>query len=133
MAFAINEAQLERWTRREPRLKASVIVPYEDADASRQEIQRRAGDRSFAQVMMLSRTAEALGRALLADLRGRRRGRAAGRHPCLRLQRLGDDQYRLAVVLHRGGFRARHVGAGGGDRAWFWKACSSAIPTSRWC
>jgi uncharacterized protein len=62
MAFAINESQLERWTRREPRLKASVIVPYEDAEASRQEILRRAGDRSFAQVMMLSRTAEALGR-----------------------------------------------------------------------
>jgi uncharacterized protein len=31
MAFAINESQLERWNRREPRLKASVIVPYEDA------------------------------------------------------------------------------------------------------
>ncbi len=62
MAFAINESQLERWHRREPRLKASVIVPYEDAEASRLEIRRRAGDRSFAQVMMLSRTSEALGR-----------------------------------------------------------------------
>ena len=62
MAFAINESQLERWNRREPRLKASVIVPYEDAGASRLEIRRRAGDRSFAQVMMLSRSSEALGR-----------------------------------------------------------------------
>jgi predicted TIM-barrel fold metal-dependent hydrolase len=62
MAFAINEVQLERWSRPEPRLKASVIVPYEDAEASRAEIRRRAGDRSFAQVMMLSRTSEALGR-----------------------------------------------------------------------
>ena len=62
MAFAINESQLERWHRREPRLKASVIVPYEDAEASRLEIRRRAGDRSFAQVMMLSRSSEALGR-----------------------------------------------------------------------
>jgi predicted TIM-barrel fold metal-dependent hydrolase len=62
MAFAINESQLERWNRPEPRLKASVIVPYEDAEASRLEIRRRAGDRSFAQVMMLSRSSEALGR-----------------------------------------------------------------------
>src|SRR6202521_3841346 len=62
LAFAINESQLERWNRREPRLKASVIVPYEDADPSRLEIPRRAGDRRFAQVMMLSRTSEALGR-----------------------------------------------------------------------
>ena len=62
MAFAINESQLERWNRREPRLKASIIVPYEDAEASRLEIRRRAGDRSFAQVMVLSRSSEALGR-----------------------------------------------------------------------
>jgi predicted TIM-barrel fold metal-dependent hydrolase len=62
MAFAVNESQLERWHRREPRLKASVIVPYEDAEASRLEIRRRAGDRSVAQVMVLSRSSEALGR-----------------------------------------------------------------------
>lgn len=62
LAFANNECQLEKWTRREKRLKASVIVPYEDAEASVEEIRRRAGDKNFAQVMMLSRTAEALGR-----------------------------------------------------------------------
>jgi uncharacterized protein len=62
LAFATNESQLERWTRRDRRLRASVVVPYEDADASRSEIRRRAGDRSFAQVLMLSRASEALGR-----------------------------------------------------------------------
>lgn len=62
LAFAINEVQLERWNGRDNRLKASVVVPYEDAEASRTEIRRRAGNRSFAQVMMLSRTSEALGR-----------------------------------------------------------------------
>ncbi len=62
LAFAINEAQLERWHGRDNRLKASVVVPYEDAEASRTEIRRRAGNRGFAQVMMLSRTSEALGR-----------------------------------------------------------------------
>src|ERR1700748_1288236 len=29
MAGAANEAQLENWTRRDPRLKSSVVVPYE--------------------------------------------------------------------------------------------------------
>ena len=47
--------------------------------------------------------------ALLADLRGGGRGRAARRLPRLRLFRLGDDQHRLAVLLHRGGERARHL------------------------
>jgi len=62
LAFATNECQLERWSHRDKRLKASVVVPYEDAEASAKEIRRRAGDRNFVQVMMLSRTAEALGR-----------------------------------------------------------------------
>ena len=62
MAFAANEQQIERWTSREKRLKASVVVPYENPDASKAEIKRRAGSKDFAQVFMLSRTAEAHGR-----------------------------------------------------------------------
>ncbi|MSP44963.1 MAG: amidohydrolase [Xanthobacteraceae bacterium] len=61
MATASNEAQLI-WTGREPRLKSSVVVPYEDGVASAAEIRRRAGNRDFAQVFMLSRTGEAAGR-----------------------------------------------------------------------
>jgi predicted TIM-barrel fold metal-dependent hydrolase len=48
--------------RREPRFKASVVVPYDDAAASVIEIRRRAGNRDFAHVLLLSRTSEALGR-----------------------------------------------------------------------
>src|SRR5258708_38186619 len=62
LAFAANECQLERWTLRDHRLRASVVVPYEDADAAAQEIRRRAGDRNFVQVLMPSRPAEALAR-----------------------------------------------------------------------
>src|SRR5262252_4273824 len=47
---------------REPRLKASIVVPYEDGEAARAEINRRAGTRDFVQVLLLSRTADALGR-----------------------------------------------------------------------
>ncbi len=62
MARAANEAQAECWVAREPRLHASICVPYEDGDAARAEVRRCAGRREFAQVFMLSRTAEALGR-----------------------------------------------------------------------
>jgi uncharacterized protein len=62
MASAVNDWQVEAFTRPEPRLKASIMVPYEDGEASRREINKRAGESDFAQVLLLSRSAEALGR-----------------------------------------------------------------------
>ena len=58
MCFATNEWQKAAWTEREPRLRASVLVSYEDGEAARAEVLRRAGDPDFAQVLLLSRTAE---------------------------------------------------------------------------
>src|SRR5437660_5997528 len=51
LAFAMNEWQVENWIRREPRLKASVVVPYEDAEASAAEVRRRAGTGEYAHVL----------------------------------------------------------------------------------
>ena len=62
MASANNEWQMAAMTSRERRLKSSIVVPYEDAQAARAEIERRAGNRDYVQVFMLSRTSEALGR-----------------------------------------------------------------------
>lgn len=62
MAFAANEWQIEGWVKRDKRLKASVVVPYEDGEASRVEIRRRAGNKDFAHVLLLSRTGELLGK-----------------------------------------------------------------------
>ena len=62
MATAANEAQAECWVASEPRLRASICVPYEDGEAARAEIKRCAGRKEFVQVFMLSRTSEALGR-----------------------------------------------------------------------
>jgi uncharacterized protein len=61
MASAVNEWQRDAFTRPEPRFKASIVVPYEDAAASVAEIERCAGDGDFAQVLILARTAEPLG------------------------------------------------------------------------
>jgi predicted TIM-barrel fold metal-dependent hydrolase len=62
MATAANDAQLAFWSDKDARLKSSLVVPYEDGAASAAEVRRRAGDKRFAQVFFLSRTADALGR-----------------------------------------------------------------------
>ena len=61
LCHATNEWQLAEWTSKDSRLKASVVVPYEDAVASAAEIRRYADNPAFVQVLMLSRTAEPLG------------------------------------------------------------------------
>jgi len=58
---AVNDWQRHKWTRPEPRLKASITVPSEDAPAAVAEIERCADDRDFAQILMLARTFEPLG------------------------------------------------------------------------
>jgi len=58
---AINDWQVAEWTAPEPRLKASIVVPYEDAAASVAEIGRWAGHPDMVQVLLLSRTVEPLG------------------------------------------------------------------------
>jgi uncharacterized protein len=61
LCHATNEWQLAEWTSKDSRLKASIVVPYEDAEASAAEIRRWAGHKDFVQVLLLSRTAEPLG------------------------------------------------------------------------
>ena len=61
LCTALNEWQMEEFTRPEPRLKGSVVIPVEDSETSVAEIRRRAGDRNFAQVLMMTRNREPLG------------------------------------------------------------------------
>ena len=58
---ATNEWQVAEWTSRDSRLKASIVVPYEFAEASVDEIHKWAGHKDFVQVLILSRTGEPLG------------------------------------------------------------------------
>jgi predicted TIM-barrel fold metal-dependent hydrolase len=62
LSRALNDWQLAEWTEPEPRLKASVIVPYEDGELSAAEIRRAAQLPNFVQVLLIARTAEPLGR-----------------------------------------------------------------------
>ena len=61
LARAINDWQIEVMAKPEPRLKASIVVPFEDAAASVKEIERLGADRHIAQVFMLTRSVEPLG------------------------------------------------------------------------
>ncbi len=58
---AVNHWQEEVWLAKDDRLRASIVVPYEFADLAAAEIDYWAGRRGFAQVLLLSRTAEPLG------------------------------------------------------------------------
>ena len=58
---AVNHWQIAEWTSKDSRLKASLMVPYEDPSASVKEIDLWGGDSNFAQILLLSRTAEPLG------------------------------------------------------------------------
>ena len=49
-ARAINDWQIAEWLEPEPRLRASLIVPYEDGDLAAAEIDRLGGDRRFVQI-----------------------------------------------------------------------------------
>ncbi|MCS6890823.1 MAG: amidohydrolase family protein [Rhodovarius sp.] len=61
LCHATNEWQLAHWVARDPRLRASVTIPYEDPQASAAEIRLRGGDARFAHVLMMSRTAQPAG------------------------------------------------------------------------
>jgi predicted TIM-barrel fold metal-dependent hydrolase len=61
IARAINDWTVAEWLDQDERLRASMMVAYEDADLAVEEIQRLADDPRFVQVQMVSRTLEPLG------------------------------------------------------------------------
>ena len=62
LSHAVNEWQLAFFVDKEPRLRAGVVVPQENAEAAVREIEARAGDRRFVQVIVSPRANEPLGR-----------------------------------------------------------------------
>lgn len=62
LAHAINEWQLAEWTELDPRMKPTISVDYEDSDAAVAEIELYGNDKRFAEVLLVARTNEPLGR-----------------------------------------------------------------------
>ena len=62
LSRAMNDWQAECWVANEPRLRGSILVAQEDCAASVEEIEARAADKRFTQLLILPKTDEPLGR-----------------------------------------------------------------------
>ena len=94
---AINDWIAAEWLARDPRLRASIVVPMQAPDLAIEEIERRAGDNRFVSVLVLAQGESLLGggitgrsirpprntncrsRSMPAASTARRRVRSAGR------------------------------------------------------
>jgi predicted TIM-barrel fold metal-dependent hydrolase len=59
---AVNDWLAREWLGRDPRLRASILIPSENPDLAIAEIERRADDRRFVQVLMWAMNELPLGR-----------------------------------------------------------------------
>ena len=89
---ALNDWIAKEWLDRDPRLRASIVMPMQNVEYAVDEIERCAKDKRFVQVLVLAMQEVPLGRRhYLADLCRRRAPRPADRHPCrLGLSQSGD-------------------------------------------
>src|SRR5262249_7142791 len=62
VASAVNDWQVHEWLDKEPRMRASIICPFEHADLAIKEIEKRARDKRFVQVQFSGRPREPMGR-----------------------------------------------------------------------
>jgi predicted TIM-barrel fold metal-dependent hydrolase len=62
---AINNWLAAEWLDRDPRLRASIVVPVHSPELAAEEIERRAADPRFVQVLLLAMTEIPLGRRMM--------------------------------------------------------------------
>jgi uncharacterized protein len=60
---AVNDWIIEHWLNQEPRLRASIVIPAQAPLLAAEEIERRAGDHRFVQVLMPAGCEMMLGRS----------------------------------------------------------------------
>ena len=65
LARALNDWIAAEWLDRDKRLRASIIIPTQNPELAVEEIERRAGDPRFVQVMVLAMGDMPLGKRLL--------------------------------------------------------------------
>jgi len=65
MCKAVNDWVADTWLDKEPRLRASILVPQQSPELAVEEIERRAHDKRFVQITLLAMGNELLGRRSL--------------------------------------------------------------------
>jgi len=68
LASAVNDWQIAEWLDKEPRLRASIVVPSQLPAQAAREIDRVAGHPGFVQVLVPARTQHTLGNRLFHPL-----------------------------------------------------------------
>ncbi|HUN51855.1 MAG TPA: amidohydrolase family protein, partial [Candidatus Sulfotelmatobacter sp.] len=101
MSRALNEWQIAEWTDPEPRLRATVAIACEDADASVAEIRRWGGRKDFASVFMTPRTLEPMGRKRYWPIFA------------------AAAEMGLPIGIHTGGMNGHPISAGGAPSFYF--------------
>ncbi len=59
---AINDWIATDWLSRDPRLRASIVLPLQDPELAIEEIERRASDNRFVSILVLAQNEDLLGR-----------------------------------------------------------------------
>jgi hypothetical protein len=83
LSHAVNEWQLDEWVLKDARLRAGIVVPQDDPMACVAEIELRAPNSAFRQIIVSPRTSEPLGRRRFWPIyeAAERAGLPIGLHP----------------------------------------------------
>ena len=132
-ARALNDWVAKEWLDRDPRLRASIVIPTQNTEYAVDEIERCAKDQRFVQILVLAMQEVPLGRRQFwpiyaaAERHGLPLGIHAGSTYRHSTTSLGWPSYYIedyAATPRRSSRRWR---------AWSARACSPSIPGSRWC
>ena len=131
---AVNDWIIEHWLDKEPRLRASIVVPAQAPLLAAEEIERRAGGQAVRAGSAAGGVRDdARPQLLLADLRGGGEARSAGRPARRQHVPLRADLHRLAVVLSARLCRAVEHVRGSAAQPDLRTACSTSSPICAWC
>ncbi len=136
MAFAFTRALnawvAKEWLDRDPRLRASIVVPLQNTEYAVDEIERCAKDRRFVQILVLAMQETPLGRRhfwpiyAAAERHGLPLGIHAGSTYRHSITSLGWPSYYIEDY-------ASHTQAFQSQLARCAKVCLPNIPASKWC
>ena len=109
MSRAVNDWQIAEWLDKEPRLRASIVVPTQNAEMAAEEIDRLGDHPGFVQVLLLVRPEMPLGQRHYWPIyeAAERHGLPIGIHAGVARQ--PHNPGRLALLLP-GGLRQRGPG-----------------------
>lgn len=94
LAQAVNEWQVAEWIEPEPRLRASIVVPYEDGELAAAEIHRCGPNPGFVQILLIARSKDPLGNRKYWKIYE------------------AAEEYNLPIGIHFGGIAGPITGAG---------------------